>query len=97
MATDPPTSGGHIVMDPFFTADNGFPTIRLALEDILPRDTTRPSVQARAVYQYYVTTLAARPSDEDLQPFRDKALMGQLMPPDFALMHTLFTTMKSQA
>jgi hypothetical protein len=27
--------------DPFFTADNGFPTIRLALEDILPEEMTR--------------------------------------------------------
>jgi SAM-dependent methyltransferase len=85
------------MMAPFFTADNGFPTVSLALEDILPRDTTSPSVQARAVYQHYVKTLAARPSDDDLRPFRDKALMGQLTPPDCAGMHTLFTSMKSQA
>jgi hypothetical protein len=85
------------MMDPFFTADQGFPTISLELEDILPRDTTRPSVQARAVYQHYVNTLAARPSDDDLRPFRDKALMGSLTPPDFAAMHTLFTSLKSQA
>jgi hypothetical protein len=84
-------------MEPFFTADQGFPTIRLALEDILPRDTTSPSVQARAVYQHYVNALAARPSDDGLRPFRDQALMGQLTPPDCAAMHTLFTTMKSQA
>jgi hypothetical protein len=84
-------------MEPFFTADNGFPTISLALEDILPEETTRASVQARAVYQYYVHALAARPSDDDLRPFRDKALMGHLTPPDFATMHTLLTTMKSQA
>ena len=84
-------------MEPFFTAEHRFPTISLALEDILPRDTTSPRVQARAVYQYYVTTLAARPSDEDLRPFREKALMGPLTPPDYATMHTLFTTMKSQA
>ena len=84
-------------MEPFFTAEPHFPTISLALEDILPRDTTSPRVQARAVYQYYVTTLAARPSDEDLRPFREKALMGSLTPPDYATMHTLFTTMKSQA
>jgi len=51
MAAYPPTSGGHVLMDPFFTADNGFPTICLALEDILPRDTTSPSVQAHAVSQ----------------------------------------------
>jgi hypothetical protein len=85
------------MMDPFFTADNGFPTVSLALEDILPRDTTSPRVQERAVYQHYVKTLAARPSDDDLRPFRDKALMGQLTPPDCAAMHTLLTTMKSQA
>jgi hypothetical protein len=84
-------------MDPFFTADNGFPTISLALEDILPHDTTRASVKERAVYQYYVNALAARPSDDDLRPFRDKALMGHLTPPDFANLHTLLTGMKSQA
>jgi hypothetical protein len=84
-------------MEPFFTAEHRFPTISLALEDILPRDTTNPNVQARAVYQHYVHTLAARPSDDDLRLFRDKALMGHLTPPDFAAMHTLFTTMKSQA
>jgi hypothetical protein len=84
-------------MEPFFTADQGFPTIRLALEDILPRDTTSPRVQARAVYQHYIKTLAVRPSDDDLRPFRDKALMGHLTPPDCAAMHTLFTSMKSQA
>jgi hypothetical protein len=85
------------MMDPFFTADQGFPMVSLTLEDILPRDTTRPSVQARAVYQYYVTTLEARPSDEELRPFREKALMGSLTPPDCAAMHTLFTSMKSRA
>jgi hypothetical protein len=85
------------MMDPFFTADNRFPRIRLALEDILPHDTTRASAQARAVYQYYVNALAARPSDDDLRPFRDKALLGCLTPPDFADMHTLLTAMKSQA
>ena len=85
------------MMDPFFTADHGFPMVSLTLEDILPRDTTRPSVQARAVYQYYVTTLEARPSDEELRPFREKALMGSLTPPDCAAMHTLFTSMKSRA
>jgi hypothetical protein len=84
-------------MAPFFTTDNGFPTISLALEYILPQDTTSPRVQERAVYQHYVKTLAARPSDDDLRPFRDKALMGQLTPPDFAAMHTLFTSMKSRA
>jgi len=84
-------------MEPFFTADKGFPTIRLALENILPEETTSASVKARAVYQDYVHALAARPSDDDLRPFRDKALMGDLTPPDFATMHTLFTTMKSQA
>jgi hypothetical protein len=84
-------------MESFFTADNGFPTICLALEDILPHDTTRASVKARAVYQDYVHALKARPSDDDLRPFRHKALMGDLTPPDFATMHTLFTTMKSQA
>jgi hypothetical protein len=85
------------MVEPFFTADHGFPTISLALEDILPHDTTRASVKERAVYQCYVNALAAQPSDDDLRPFRDKALMGQLTPPDFAAMHTLFTTMKSQA
>jgi hypothetical protein len=75
----------------------GFPTISLAQEDILPRDTTSPRLQARAVYQHDVNTLAARPSDDDLRPFRDKALMGSLMPPDCAAMHTLFTHLKSQA
>jgi SAM-dependent methyltransferase len=54
-------------------------------------------VQGRAVYQDYVHALAARPSDEDLRPFRRKALMGHVTPPDFAAMHTLFTTVKSQA
>jgi SAM-dependent methyltransferase len=97
MTAHQPISGGQILMDPFFTTDHGFPMVYLALEDILPRDTTRPSVQARAVYQHYVKTLAARPSDDDLRPFREKALMGSLTPPDFAQMHTLFTTMKSQA
>jgi hypothetical protein len=85
------------VIDPFFTADNGFPLVSLALEDILPRDTTSPRVQERAVYQHYVKTLAARSSDDDLRPFRDRALVGHLTPPDFAAMHTLFTSMKSQA
>ena len=84
-------------MDPFFTADHGFPTVSLALEDILPRDTTSPRAQERAVYQHYVKTLVARPSDDDLRPFRDKALMGHLTPPDFATMHTLLTIMKAQA
>jgi hypothetical protein len=84
-------------MAPFFTADNGFPTLRLALEDILPQDTTRASVKARAVYQDYIHALGARPTDDDLRPFRRKALMGDLTPPDFATMHTLFTTVKSQA
>ena len=83
--------------DPFFTADNGFPTVSLALEDILPQDTTSPRVQERAVYQHDVHALAARPSDGDLRPFRDKALMGHVTPPDCADMHTLLTTMKSQA
>ncbi len=83
-------------MDPFFTADNGFPTIPLALEDILPEETTRASVKARAVYHDCVNALAARPADKDLRPFRDKARMGHLTPPDFAHMHTLLTTMKSQ-
>ncbi len=84
-------------MDSFFTADHGFPTVSLALEDILPRDTTSPRAQERAVYQHYVKTLVARPSDDALRPFRDKALMGHLTPPDFATMHTLLTTMKTQA
>jgi hypothetical protein len=83
--------------DPFFTADNGFPTLRLALEDILPEEMTSALVKGRAVYQDPVNALAARPSDEDLRPFRRKALMGHLTPPDFAHLHTLLTAMKSQA
>jgi len=71
--------------------------VSLALEDLLPRDTTSPRAQERAVYQHYVNMVAARPSDEDLRPFRDKALMGHITPPDFAAMHTLLTAMKSQA
>ena len=55
MAAYPPTSGEKTIMEPFFTAEPHFPRISLALEDILPRDTTSPMVQARAVYQYYVT------------------------------------------
>jgi hypothetical protein len=85
------------MMDSFFTADNGFPMVSLALEDILPQDTTHALVQGRAIYQSYVHALPAGPSDEDLQPFRRKALRGDLMPPDFAIMHTLLTAMKSQA
>jgi hypothetical protein len=84
-------------MQPFFTADNGFPTIRVVLEDILPAETTRASVKERAIYQYHVNALAARPSDDDLRPLRRKALMGDLMPPDFAHLHTLLTATKSQA
>lgn len=84
-------------MEPFFTAEHRFPTIRMALEAILPEDTTSPLVKERAIYQSYVNALAARPSDDDLRPFRDKALRGDLTPPDFATMHTLLTTMKSQA
>jgi hypothetical protein len=84
-------------MEPFFTAENRFPTISLALEDILRHDTTRTTMKERAVYQYYVNALTARPSDDDLRPFRHQALMGNLTPPDFAQMHTLLTAMKSQA
>jgi hypothetical protein len=43
------TSGGKRMRDPFFTADNGFPTIRLALEDILPEEMTSALVKGRAV------------------------------------------------
>ena len=59
-------------MELFFTAEHGFHTIRLPPEDILPEETTSASVQARAVYQSYGHALAARPSDEDLRPFRRK-------------------------
>jgi hypothetical protein len=46
--------------------------------------------------QYYVTSLAAQPSD-DLRPFRYKALVGRSTPLDCAHMHTLLTAVKSQA
>jgi hypothetical protein len=84
-------------MEPFFTADNRFPKISIALEEILPEETTSALVKERAVYQYYVQAIAALPSDEALRPFRQKALMGSLTPPDFENMHTLFQTVKSQA
>ncbi len=82
-------------MEPSLTAANHFPTIHTALEDIFPEETTSPSMKERSVYQYYVDALAARPSDEDLRPFRHKALIGRLTPPDSEHMHTLFQTVKS--
>jgi hypothetical protein len=48
-------------VESFFTADNRFPTISMALEDILPEETTSALVKGHAVYQYYVNALAARP------------------------------------
>jgi hypothetical protein len=84
-------------MEPFFTANQRFPTISIALEDILPAETTSALAKERAVYQYYVNAIAALPSDEALRPFRYKALMGSLTPPDFENMHSLFHTVQSQA
>jgi hypothetical protein len=84
-------------MNPFFTGDHGFSTVSPALENLLPQDTTRPRVQARAIYQSYVNALAAQRSDDDLRSFRDKALRGDVTPPAFATRHPLLTTMKSQA
>jgi hypothetical protein len=69
-------------VEPCFTADKRVPPIRMAREDILPEETTSALVQGCAVYQHDVHALAARPSDEDLRPFRRKALMGHFTPHD---------------